>query len=53
MLAMILYPAVMRKAQAQIDEVVGRGRLPTAADRENLPYIKAMVREVSCILHSS
>lgn len=50
---MILYPDVMRKAQAQIDEVVGRGRLPTAADRENLPYIKAMVREVRCIPHFS
>lgn len=47
MLAMILFPNVMRKAQAQIDEVVGRGRLPNAGDRDNLPYIRAMVREAS------
>ena len=46
---MLLYPDVMRKAQAQIDEVVGRGRLPNAADRDNLPYIRAMVKEVSTL----
>ncbi|TCD67506.1 hypothetical protein EIP91_012311 [Steccherinum ochraceum] len=44
-LAMVLFPDVMKKAQAQIDEVVGRARMPTAADRENLPYVRAMVRE--------
>lgn len=47
MLAMLLFPHVMRKAQAQIDEVVGRGRLPNAGDRDSLPYIRAMVREAS------
>ncbi|TFK64022.1 cytochrome P450 [Pluteus cervinus] len=45
-LAMRLYPDVMKKAQAQIDTVVGRDRLPTFADRENLPYIRAIVKEV-------
>ncbi|KAH8107810.1 cytochrome P450 [Cristinia sonorae] len=44
-LAMLLFPDVMRKAQAQIDEVVGRDRLPNAGDRAHLPYIRAMVRE--------
>lgn len=44
---MILFPEVMKKAQAQIDEVVGRGRLPNAGDRDQLPYVRAMVREVS------
>lgn len=39
MLAMTLYPDVMRKAQAQIDAVVGRDRMPTFADRDQLPYI--------------
>lgn len=39
MLAMTLYPETMRKAQAQIDAVVGRDRMPTFADRDNLPYI--------------
>ena len=36
----------MRKAQIQIDEVVGRTRLPTGEDRDKLPYIRAIVREV-------
>lgn len=43
---MRLYPDVMKRAQAEIDKVVGRGRLPTFADRERLPYICAIVKEV-------
>lgn len=43
---MRLYPNVMKRAQAEIDDVVGRDRLPTFADRENLPYIRAIVKEV-------
>ena len=46
MLAMALYPDVMRKAQHEIDIVVGRGRLPTFSDAPNLPYLRAMVMEV-------
>lgn len=45
-LAMVLHPEAMLKAQAQIDAVVGRDRLPTFSDREKLPYIEAMVREI-------
>lgn len=44
-LAMVLHPEVMRKAQAEIDRVVGRDRLPTSADHEHLPYIGALVKE--------
>ncbi|OCH88028.1 cytochrome P450 [Obba rivulosa] len=44
-LAMVLYPDVQRKAQAQLDLVVGSGRLPEYSDRESLPYINAIVRE--------
>jgi len=43
---MCLYPDVMRKAQTQIDQVVGRDRLPTFADFDNLHYIRAIVKEV-------
>ncbi|KAG6853456.1 hypothetical protein C0991_004243 [Blastosporella zonata] len=46
LLAMIHYPDIMRKAQAQIDEVVGRDRVPTFADRPQLPYIRALVKEL-------
>ncbi|KAE9404451.1 cytochrome P450 [Gymnopus androsaceus JB14] len=45
-LAMTLYPDVARKAQAEIDAVVGNDRLPTFADRELLPYVDALVKEV-------
>ncbi|GAB7327630.1 hypothetical protein MBLNU13_g11473t1 [Cladosporium sp. NU13] len=44
-LAMSMFPDVQRKAQEEIDRVVGTSRLPTAADRENLPYINAVVEE--------
>ena len=46
MLAMVRNPDIQRKAQAEIDDVVGRDRLPTFADYEDLPYIRALVREV-------
>ncbi|KAF8510748.1 cytochrome P450 oxidoreductase [Gautieria morchelliformis] len=45
-LAMTLYPAVQRKAQAEVDSVVGPHRLPTFADRDNLPYIEALMKEL-------
>ncbi|KAJ7605462.1 cytochrome P450 [Mycena polygramma] len=45
MLAMVLYPDVQSKIQAELDAVVGRSRLPTFADRDHLPYLQATVRE--------
>ena len=45
MLAMVRNPDIQRKAQAEIDVVVGWDRLPTFADYENLPYIRALMRE--------
>ena len=44
-LAILLYPSVQRKAQAEIDEVIGGGRLPQFEDRERLPYVNALVKE--------
>jgi cytochrome P450 len=43
---MTLYPEVQAKAQAELDAVVGRDRLPTFADRERLPYIDAVLKEM-------
>ncbi len=43
---MTVFPDVQRKAQEEIDRVIGANRLPTAQDRENLPYINAIVKEV-------
>ena len=44
-LAMIKFPEVQRRAQEEIDRVVGRDRLPSFADRDNLPYINGVVKE--------
>ncbi|TDL15489.1 cytochrome P450 [Rickenella mellea] len=44
-LAMVTYPEVQKKAQEELDAVVGRSRMPTFADRDHLPYIVATVRE--------
>jgi cytochrome P450 len=44
-LAMVLYPDVQRRAQGEIDSVVGRDRLPTFEDRASLPYIESILRE--------
>ncbi|KAF5310104.1 hypothetical protein D9619_010514 [Psilocybe cf. subviscida] len=45
MLAMMLNPGVLRRAQAEIDAVVGSDSLPTFSDRENLPYIECIFKE--------
>lgn len=43
-LAMKLYPEVQAKALAELDRVLG-GRLPTAADKDSLPYLNAVLLE--------
>ncbi|OCH86702.1 putative monooxygenase [Obba rivulosa] len=45
-LAMVLHPDVQKKAQAEIDAVIGRDRLPSIADRESLPYVRSVITEV-------
>ncbi|XP_030834706.1 cytochrome P450 2U1 [Strongylocentrotus purpuratus] len=46
MLHMAYYPEIQEKAQAQIDQVVGRDRLPTLDDQPRLPLVTAIAREV-------
>lgn len=43
---MTLYPDVAKKAQEEIDSIVGNERLPSYADREYMPYVDALVKEV-------
>ncbi|KAM5350440.1 hypothetical protein ACJ41O_006945 [Fusarium nematophilum] len=43
-LAMILFPDVQRKAQAEIDSIAA-DRLPDFEDRDQLPYVNAVVKE--------
>ncbi|KAG1792192.1 cytochrome P450 [Suillus plorans] len=44
-LAMTLFPDVQKKAQAEIDAVIGPDRLPSFADQDSLPYIGALAKE--------
>jgi cytochrome P450 len=43
---MMNHPDVQKRAQEEIDQVVGQDRLPNFEDRDNLPYVEAVVKEV-------
>ncbi|KAG2153555.1 cytochrome P450 [Suillus bovinus] len=45
-LAMLLYPDVQKRAQAEIDTIVGQDRFPAFSDRDKLPYIEALIQEL-------
>ncbi|GFT67118.1 cytochrome P450 2C39, partial [Nephila pilipes] len=40
------HPDVQKKAQAELDAVVGRERLPSWLDKQNLPYVDATLQEL-------
>ena len=40
-----MYPEVQKKAQAEIDAVIGTNRFPDFDDRPFLPYINAVIKE--------
>ncbi|KAF8885508.1 cytochrome P450 [Infundibulicybe gibba] len=46
LLAMVLYPDAQRRAQEELDTYVGTGRLPIIDDREDLPFVNAVMKEV-------
>jgi cytochrome P450 len=60
-LAMMVFPEVQRRAQEEIDRVIGKDRLPMLADREKLPYIEGVMKETlrwnpvapMCLPHTS
>lgn len=41
-----LFIDVQKKAQAEIDAVIGNGRLPSLNDLPQLPYVQAVVAEI-------
>ena len=43
---MVQNPSVQAKAQREIDSIVGIDRLLTHEDRESLPYLDALMKEV-------
>lgn len=45
-MAMILYPDVYKKAQAEIDRVIAQERLLDFDDRASLPYLECVMQEV-------
>ena len=45
-LLMSLNPQAQRRAQAEIERVVGTDRLPTVDDQKDLPYTMALIKEV-------
>lgn len=45
MAAMLVNPASQARAQAELDAIIGKGQLPTFADKDSLPYITAIVKE--------
>ncbi|RYC55799.1 hypothetical protein CHU98_g10416 [Xylaria longipes] len=40
------YPHVQRRAQEELDKVIGKDRLPNVDDEANLPYCHAIVKEI-------
>lgn len=45
-LAMVLHRGTFEKAQAELDRVIGSERLPNLDDRESLPYLECVLKEV-------
>lgn len=43
---MVAHPHVQKKAQEELDRVIGRTRMPEFADQEDLVYCNAVVREI-------
>lgn len=46
MMAMVMFPDVQKKAQAEIDRVTGGSRMPAFSDRASMVYLEATYREV-------
>ncbi|RPD69171.1 cytochrome P450 [Lentinus tigrinus ALCF2SS1-7] len=46
MAAMVLFPETQQRAQAELDSVIGPDRLPDIRDKEQLPYLSALLVEV-------
>eukprot|EP01018_Ginkgo_biloba_P019048 Gb_20267 [translate_table: standard] len=46
MAEMIRKPQIMKRVQAELDDVVGRDRRVEESDIQNLPYLQAVIKEV-------
>ena len=43
---MTMHPEILKKAQGEVDVVIGNDRLPTMEDRNALPYVNAICTEL-------
>ncbi|KAG8908764.1 hypothetical protein FRB99_003002 [Tulasnella sp. 403] len=48
-LFMVTHPDAQKRAQAEIDAVVGHDRTPTMDDLDRLPYVQGILKEISRI----
>ena len=46
LLLMTAFPDIQKRAQAEIDTVVGRDRVPNFNDYEYLPFVRAVMKEI-------
>lgn len=44
-LAMLKNPDKQRRAQEEIDAIIGSNRLPSLSDKNSLPYVQAICTE--------
>lgn len=44
---MIRHPEVQEKAQRELDDTIGRDRLPAFDDQPNLPYLSRVFKETA------
>lgn len=42
---MMFHPEIQRKAQEEVDSVLGKARLPSVKDAAALPYLTAVLKE--------
>ncbi|XP_035002562.1 cytochrome P450 2U1 [Hippoglossus stenolepis] len=50
LLYMVLYPDIQEKVQAEIDDVVGKHRVPSLTDKGSLPFTEATIMEVQRLI---
>ncbi|KAF8885234.1 cytochrome P450 [Gymnopilus junonius] len=46
LICMARHPEIQKKAQEELDKVVGQERIPAPIDRGKLPYVEAVIKEV-------
>ncbi|KAF8966582.1 cytochrome P450, partial [Flammula alnicola] len=45
-LAMVLYPDIQKRGQAEVNRATGSSRLPSFSDDRSIPYVDAILKEV-------